>query len=884
MSSERRKPYPFDQIEPKWQKIWEDRQSFHAPNPGENGFNPKKSKFYVLDMFPYPSGAGLHVGHPEGYTATDIIARYKRMRGFNVLHPMGWDAFGLPAEQYAIKSGQHPAITTRENVAKFKSQLKRIGFSYDWQREINTTDPGYYKWTQWIFLKIYNSWFNPETNKAEPISTYRGDDPDFVRLAYVADVPVNWCPELGTVLANEEVVDGKSEVGGFPVVRRPMRQWMLRITAYAERLIDELEGLDWPEGIKLLQQNWIGRSEGAEIDFKIDNHETRIRVFTTRPDTLYGATYMVLAPEHSLVDQIVTEEEWPSVREYRERTARKSDLERTELSKEKTGVFTGAFAINPANEEKIPIWIADYVLLGYGTGAIQAVPAHDERDLEFARKFDLPIRQVVQPPGESDIGFQPASHWQDANATAFVGDGIAVNSPIIDGLPSRDAIRKITEWLEKRGLGKRAINYKLRDWLFSRQRYWGEPFPIVWEQCDPGGHLKHRSLGEKELPVIPPPLEDYKPTGTGEPPLAKAKDWIRYSDKATRELNVMPQWAGSCWYYLRFCDPKNDKRFVGEDAEKYWMGSASPVSNASPARTRSSLKSTPGGVDLYVGGTEHAVLHLLYARFWHKVLFDLGYLSKSEPFQRLVNQGIILGEDGQKMSKSRGNIVNPDDVIDQYGADAFRCYEMFMGPLEQMKPWSMHGVEGVARFLARVWRLIMTENQAGDWQLSNGLKDAELTKAQSKVLHATIKKVTEDIESLSFNTAISQMMIFVNAFIPQRATDAVPISAIRTFLTLLNPFAPHLSSELWEKLSSTGDISQQPWPSYDEKFLVEDEVQIVVQVNGKLRDRMMMSMSATEDEIKAAALANPKIAELLAGKNVIKVVVVPKKLVNIVVA
>ncbi len=845
MSSERRKPYPFDQIEPKWQKIWDERQVFHALNPGEKDFDSGKPKFYVLDMFPYPSGAGLHVGHPEGYTATDIIARYKRMCGFNVLHPMGWDAFGLPAEQYAIKSGQHPAITTRENVAKFKSQLKRIGFSYDWQREINTTDPRYYKWTQWIFLKIYNSWFNSKTNKAEPISTYRGNNPDEVRLAYVADVPVNWCPELGTVLANEEVVDGKSEVGGFPVVRRPMRQWMLRITAYAERLINELEGLDWPEGIKLLQRNWIGRSEGAEIDFKVDSN--KIRVFTTRPDTLYGATYMVLAPEHSLVDQIVTEEQWPAVREYRERTARKSDLERTELSKEKTGVFTGAYAINPANEEKIPIWIADYVLLGYGTGAIQAVPAHDERDLEFARKFDLPIREVVQPPGDEDpIG--------------FVGDGIAINSPIIDGLPSRDAIRKITIWLEERGLGKRAINYKLRDWLFSRQRYWGEPFPIVWQDG------KHRSLEEKELPVVPPPLEDYKPTGTGEPPLAKAKDWIRYSEKAARELNVMPQWAGSCWYYLRFCDPLNDRRFVGEEAERYWAAG-----------------DHPGTVDLYVGGTEHAVLHLLYARFWHKVLFDLGYLSKPEPFQRLVNQGIILGEDNQKMSKSRGNIVNPDDVIDQYGADAFRCYEMFMGPLEQMKPWSMRGVEGVSRFLARVWRLMMSENQAGEWQLSAALKDVDLSKAQNKILHATIKKVTADIESLSFNTAISQMMIFVNAFIPQSGAEVIPIAAMRTFLVLLNPFAPHLSSELWEKLKSSGDITKQPWPTYDEKFLIEDEVEIVIQVNGKVRDRIMMSISATEEEMKAAAQVNPKIAELVAGKHVRKVVVVPKKLVNIVV-
>ncbi len=849
MSSDRRKPYPFDQIEPKWQATWDERRLFHAPNPGEKGFDPAKPKFYVLDMFPYPSGAGLHVGHPEGYTATDIVARYKRLRGFSVLHPMGWDAFGLPAEQYAIKTGQHPAITTRENVAKFKSQLKRIGFSYDWQREINTTDPTYYKWTQWIFLQIYNSWLNPETNRAEPISTYRGTDPDSVRLAYVADVPVNWCPELGTVLANEEVVDGKSEVGGFPVVRRPMRQWMLRITAFAERLLEGLNELDWPEGIKLLQRNWIGRSQGAEIDFKIKNVDQQIRVFTTRPDTVYGGTFLVLAPEHSLVDLIVTEEQWPAVREYRERAARKSELERADLSKEKTGVFTGAYAINPATNNKIPIWIADYVLLGYGTGSIGGVPAHDERDLEFAKKFDLPIVVVVQPTG-------------DEPALGFTGEGFAINSPIINGLTSAEAKKKITAWLEERGLGKRAINYKLRDWLFSRQRYWGEPFPIVWENG------KHRALQEKELPVVPPPLDDYKPTGTGEPPLAKAKEWIRYSDKASRETNTMPQWAGSCWYYLRFSDPHNDKRFVGEEAERYWMGGGKP-----------------GSVDLYVGGTEHAVLHLLYARFWQKVLFDLGYLSKPEPFQRLVNQGIILGEDNQKMSKSRGNIVNPDDVIDQHGADAFRCYEMFMGPLEQMKPWSTRGVEGVARFLARVWRLLMTENQAGEWELSKRIKAIDATEPQQKLLHATIKKVTEDIESFSFNTAISQMMIFVNAF---TNAEAIPLSAMRTFLILLNPFAPHISSELWERLraefgDASGDVSQQSWAAYDERLLIEDEVEIVIQINGKLRDRIKMPIVATEEELKAVALSNPKIQDRIAGKAVRKVIVVPKKLVNIVV-
>ena len=799
-------------------------------------------------MFPYPSGAGLHVGHPEGYTATDIVARYKRLRGFNVLHPMGWDAFGLPAEQYAVKSGQHPAVTTRENVAKFKRQLKRIGFSYDWQREINTTDPRYYKWTQWIFLQIYNAWFNPKTKRAEPISTYRGSDPDSVRLAYVADVPVNWCQELGTVLANEEVVDGKSEVGGFPVVRRPMRQWMLRITAYAERLLDDLDQLDWPEGIKLLQRNWIGRSEGAEIDFKIANHDAHVRVFTTRPDTLYGGTFLVLAPEHSLVDQIVTEEQWPAVREYRERTARKSELERADLSKEKTGVFTGAYAINPANNQKIPIWIADYVLLGYGTGAIGGVPAHDERDLEFAKKFDLPIIIVVQPT-------------TDEPAIGFTGEGVAVNSPIINGLTSAEAKKKITAWLEEHGFGKRAINYKLRDWLFSRQRYWGEPFPIVWQNG------KHRALDEKELPVVPPPLDDYKPTGTGEPPLAKAKEWMRFSDNALRETNTMPQWAGSCWYYLRFCDPQNDKRFVGEAAERYWMGG-----------------DKPGGVDLYVGGTEHAVLHLLYARFWQKVLFDLGYVSKPEPFQRLVNQGIILGEDNQKMSKSRGNIVNPDDVIEEHGADAFRCYEMFMGPLEQMKPWSTRGVEGVARFLARVWRLLMTENQAGEWQLSEKIKTADPNKTELKVLHATIKKVTEDIESFSFNTAISQMMIFVNAF---TNVEIIPLSAMRPYLILLNPFAPHIASELWESLNAkftdvSGDITQQSWPAYDGRLLVEDEVEIVIQINGKLRDRMKMPVVATDEELKTAALSNPKVQDRIAGKTVRNVIVVPRKLVNIV--
>jgi leucyl-tRNA synthetase len=900
--NERRKPYPFDRLEPKWQTIWDETRAFHAPNPGEENFDPKKPKYYVLDMFPYPSGAGLHVGHPEGYTATDIIARYRRLKGFNVLHPMGWDAFGLPAEQYAIKSGQHPAVTTRENIAKFKAQLKRIGFSYDWEREINTTDPAYYKWTQWIFLQIYNSWFNPETKEAEPISTYRGEDPDSVRLAYVAEVPVNWCPELGTVLANEEVIDGKSEVGGFPVVRRPMRQWMLRITAFADRLLEGLDKLDWPASIKALQRNWIGRSEGAEVEFviagrgsspeppgRLESIAPTIRVFTTRHDTLYGANYMVLAPEHPLVDQLTTQDRQSEVANYRAKVAAKSDLERTDLAKEKTGFFIGAYAINPVNKEKIPIWIADYVLMGYGTGAIMGVPGHDERDLEFARKFKISILPVVQAPGKTP-----------EESIGFLEDGVAINSPIIDGLPTPEAKKKILAWLQENGVGRADVRYKLRDWLFSRQRYWGEPFPIVWRDG------KHQALPESELPLEPPALEDFKPTGTGEPPLAKAKDWIRYSENATRETNTMPQWAGSCWYYLRFCDPGNDQRFVGEKQERYWMGGnndearrtkdegmTKPESSGASsldirhssfvipgeAGRHSSFPAQPGGVDLYIGGVEHAVLHLLYARFWHKVLFDLGHVSKPEPFQRLVNQGMILGEDNRKMSKRWGNVIDPLDVIEIYGADAFRCYEMFMGPLEQMKPWSMKGVEGVSRFLARVWRLMMTENQAGEWELSAAVQDVEPTKAQQKITHATVKKVTEDIESLSFNTAISQMMIFVNAF---TNVEAVPISAMRTFLVVLNPFAPHITSELWQRLASPGEITDQTWPAYDEKLLVEDEIEIVLQVNGKVRDRITVPLDSTNAELEAVARANEKVRNALGGQTIRKVVVVPNKLVNVV--
>jgi len=859
MSSERRKPYPFDVIEPRWQAHWEQHHTFDVPNPGQPGFDPSRPKFYVLDMFPYPSGAGLHVGHPVGYTATDMVGRYKRLRGFNVLHPMGWDAFGLPAEQYAIKTGQHPAVTTQRNVEGFKGQLKRIGLAYDWSREINTTDPAYYRWTQWIFLKLYNSWCNPATGRAEPVQTYTGPDVDNVRLAYVSDALVNWCPALGTVLANEEVVDGRSELGNHPVERRPMRQWMLRITAFAQRLIDELDGLDWPDSIKLLQRNWIGRSEGAEVHFPIADSSSVITVFTTRPDTLFGATYIVLAPEHRLVEEVTTEDQWPAVRDYREKTARKSDLERTDLAKDKSGIFTGGYALNPVNGERIPIWIADYVLQGYGTGAIMAVPAHDERDFEFARKFNLPIRQVVARDPLTSQFIETLKPLEEC----FAAEGYAVNSGFLDGLPTIEAKERIIAWLTSQAKGARTINYKLRDWLFSRQRYWGEPFPIIWENG------KHSALPESELPLMPPQLDDFRPTGTPEPPLSKARDWVRYSPTAVRELNTMPQWAGSCWYYLRYCDPLNDRRFVGEEAERYWMGGGKP-----------------GGVDLYVGGTEHAVLHLLYARFWHKVLHDLGLVFTLEPFQRLVNQGMMLGEDGQKMSKSRGNVINPDDVIAAYGADAFRCYEMFMGPLEQMKPWSMTGVEGVSRFLARVWRLVMEENQAGEWTLSAILKDAPLDKTQARVLHATIKKVGDDLETLAFNTAISQMMVFVNAF---TNAEVRPVAAIRSLLILISPFAPHLAEELWQRLASafpgfTGLACDQQWPAYDPALLIDDEVEIIIQVNGKLRDKMLMPKDATSEQIQAAALALPKIQDFIAGKEIKKVIVVPGKLVNVVIA
>ena len=854
--SERKKPYPFDVFEPKWQQIWDERKTFKVSNPGEEGFDASKPKYYVLDMFPYPSGAGLHVGHPEGYTATDIVARFKRMNGFNVLHPMGWDSFGLPAEQYAIKTGQHPSVTTFRNIDNFRRQLKMLGFSYDWDREIATTDHEYVRWTQWIFLQLYNSYYNRELKKARPVSELEEqglsrEEIDQRRLAYVAEAAVNWSPDLGTVLANEEVEEWKSK--GHRVERRPLRQWMLRITDYAERLIDELEPLDWPESIKLLQRNWIGKSEGAEVDFTL-NGET-ITVYTTRPDTLFGATYMVLSPEHPLVDTITTPEQKDAVEQYRAQCASKSDLERTDLSKEKTGVFTGAYAVNPANGEQVPVWIADYVLMGYGTGAIMAVPAHDERDFAFAQVFGLPILQVVQPPSE------------DIDWRGFCGyEGASVNSGFLTGLPTPEAKEKMILWLEENGKGRRKVNYKLRDWLFSRQRYWGEPFPIVWEDG------RHRALPESELPVLQPDLDDFAPTGDPRGPLVRATEWIAYTPTAHRETNTMPQWAGSCWYYLRYLDPENTERFVSREAEQYWMGSTG----------------NPGGVDLYVGGTEHAVLHLLYARFWHKVLFDLGYLTTSEPFQKLVNQGLILGEDGQKMSKSRGNVVNPDDIVREYGADSLRLYEMFMGPLKDVKPWATKGVEGISRFLARVWRVAFRENQEGEWEINPKLA-ADAPEAAvlpvRKELHKTIRKVTEDINDMSFNTAIAKMMECTNAM---TSADVVDVQDYDAFLTLLNPFAPHLTEEIHSRLQAKfpalaeTQLCQKNWPVWEETLLVENTVPMVIQVNGRLRDKLEVPRDISREELEKLALASAKVKIFLDGVTVRKVIVVPGRLVKIV--
>ena len=891
-----RKQYPFDLIESRRQRLWEETKAFQAWNPGQeipaehpfalrhalSGPVPASQlppKYYILDMFPYPSGAGLHVGHPEGYTATDILARYKRARGFNVLHPMGWDAFGLPAEQYAIKTGQHPRVTTEANIHNFKRQIQSLGFSYDWSREVDTTDPGYFQWTQWIFLRLYGSWYNPKTRRAEPIESLpipesmddaseRDAYVDQHRLAFVAEAPVNWCPELGTVLANEEVVDGKSEVGGFPVVRKPMRQWMLRITAFAEKLLEGLDDIEWSDSLKEMQRNWIGRSEGAEVTFEAAENGSQITVFTTRPDTLFGATYMVLAPEHALVDELVSAEQREEVAAYREQASRKSDLERTELAKDKTGVFIGAHAINPVNQERIPVWIADYVLATYGTGAIMAVPAHDARDLAFAEKFQLPVLKVVQAPeGQDSIG--------------FTGAGTSVNSGFLNGLPTDEAKETMIQWLEAQQCGRRQINYKLRDWLFSRQRFWGEPFPILWKDG------QHQAVPEAELPVLPPSLKDYKPTADGEPPLARATDWLKHEQGGKRETNTMPQWAGSCWYYLRYIDASNTNHFCDPEAESYWMGTR--AEGATP------------GVDLYVGGTEHAVLHLLYARFWHKVLHDLGLTSCSEPFYKLVNQGLILGEDGQKMSKSRGNVVNPDDIVSAYGADAFRLYEMFMGPLEMSKPWNTKGVEGVYRFLGRVWRLIVDEESevAMEQEISLDASRAEASLSllklhrsisgtaepsaeQLKVLHQCIKKVTEDLEAMRFNTAISAMMVFVN-----EATnwEVRPLSCLRSFLVLLQPFAPHLAEELHGLLTGQNHevIAYHPWPAYDEAHLVEKTLSMPVQINGKLRDRVEVALDADREAIQAMVLASEKVRSYLDGKEIKKLIVVPGKLVNLVV-
>jgi leucyl-tRNA synthetase len=808
--------YPFDIIEPKWRKYWEAHKTFKA---AEDPAFPKEKRRYVLDMFPYPSAQGLHVGHPEGYTATDIYCRYLRMKGYNVLHPMGFDAFGLPAENYAIKTGTHPAATTAANIEKFRSQIKALGFSYDWDREVDTSSPEYYRWTQWIFLKLFEK-----------------------GLAYEAESPINWCPSCKTGLANEEVKDGLCERCGTKVTRRRIRQWILKITAYAERLLADLEGLDWPEPVKLMQRNWIGRSEGANVVFRIEGFDDELEIYTTRPDTLFGVTYMVLSPEHTLVGKISSAGQKGAVAAYLEAAAKKSDLERTDLAKEKTGVFSGAYAINPVNGSRIPIWIADYVLISYGTGAIMAVPAHDERDWEFAKTFNLPIIQVVAdspPAGEGDYSAEPVE--------CTAADGWAVNSGEFTGLPTKEAIRGITASLEERGIGKKAVNYKLRDWIFSRQRYWGEPIPIV--HCEKCGNV---ALPESELPLMLPEVQSYIPTGTGESPLAMIDDWVnttcpRCGGPAKRETNTMPQWAGSCWYYLRYLDPHNDGVFASKEAVDYWAP-----------------------VDLYVGGTEHAVLHLLYARFWHKVLYDLGFVNSPEPFQRLVNQGMILGEDNQKMSKSRGNVINPDDIIHKYGADSMRVYEMFMGPLEVSKPWITAGLIGVSRFLERLWAI-------GEKPVVEGTAvPGELL----KILHKTIKKVTADTASLNFNTAISQMMVYSNEL---AKLEEVPRLLWEPLVIMAGAYAPHLGEELWEKLCHRESVSRAVWPEYDEALTVDSEATVVVQVNGKIRDKFVVPVGTSKGELEKQAQSLPGVLKWTEGQTIVKIITVPGKLVNIVV-
>ena len=856
--------YDFINIEQKWQKYWDEKNIFQVSD------NDTKKKMYILDMFPYPSGAGLHVGHPEGYTATDILCRYKRMHGFSVLHPMGWDAFGLPAERYAMQTNVHPRVTTERNIDTFRRQIKMLGLSYDWSREVNTTDPGYYKWTQWIFLQIYNSWFDPRIRKACPISNLEmelassgtqklefkqkfsagewnkkshREKHDFLaqfRLAYIAEIPVNWCEKLGTVLANEEVAEWTEK--GYTVERRPMKQWMMRITAYCERLLEDAKDLDWPISTMEQQRNWIGRSDGAEVEFPLKGRSESLRVFTTRADTLFGATYMVIAPEHPWVDLLTTPEQRIQVEAYRKAASRKSDLERG-TEKEKTGVFSGSYAVNPTNAKEIPVWIADYVLMGYGTGAIMAVPGHDDRDLEFAKKFNLDILKVVE--GGPDA------------PECFTDDGISINSGSgevsLNGLRTPEAKKVIVAWLEEKGIGKAAVQYKLRDWLFSRQRYWGEPIPIV--------HLEDgtmKAIDEKELPLKLPDLEKFQPSGTTESPLALAVDWVQVVDKETglkgrRETNTMPQWAGSCWYYLRFIDSNNEKAFCDPIKEKHWMP-----------------------VDLYVGGSEHAVLHLMYARFWHKVLYDLGHVSTKEPFMKLRHQGIILGEDSRKMSKSRGNVVNPDDVVKEYGADSVRLFEMFMGPLEEMKPWSTRGVEGVFRFLNRVWRLFVDE----EYRLDASIADVEPAEEYERLYHQTVRKVGDDIENMRFNTAISQMMIFVNETMK---LEKRPRKILNNFIILLAPFAPHIAEELWSILGHTVSLAYEPWPVFDAAKCAESSIEVVVQVNGKMRSKLVVPAGTRASELEKMALNDVNIKRHTDGKKIIKKIVVPNRLVNIVV-
>lgn len=797
-----------EKIEQKWQKVWEENKTFRTTE------DEGKRKFYALDMFPYPSGAGLHVGHPEGYTATDILSRMKRMQGYNVLHPMGWDAFGLPAEQYALDTGNDPAEFTELNINNFRRQIKSLGFSYDWEREINTTDPNYYKWTQWIFLQLYKK-----------------------GLAYVDEVAVNWCPALGTVLANEEVIDGKSERGGHPVERRPMKQWMLKITAYADRLLEDLDDLDWPESIKEMQRNWIGRSEGAHVHFTIDGYDETFTVFTTRPDTLFGATYAVLAPEHPFVEKITTAEQKEAVEAYLDQIKSKSDLERTDLAKDKTGVFTGAYAINPVNGERMPIWIADYVLMSYGTGAIMAVPAHDERDYEFAVKFELPIKEVVA--------------GGDISKEAYTGDGEHVNSDFLNGLDKEEAISNMIQWLQANEKGEKQVTYRLRDWLFSRQRYWGEPIPVIhWEDGTT------TAVPEDQLPLVLPKTTEIKPSGTGESPLANIDDWVNVVDpetgkKGRRETNTMPQWAGSCWYYLRYIDPTNSEALADADKLKEWLP-----------------------VDIYIGGAEHAVLHLLYARFWHKFLYDIGVVPTKEPFQKLFNQGMILGENNEKMSKSKGNVVNPDEIVESHGADTLRLYEMFMGPLDASIAWSTKGLDGARRFLDRVWRLLIEDNG----ELSSKVQESNDTTLE-RVYHQTVKKVTEDYEGLRFNTGISQLMVFIN---DAYKVDVLPKQYVEGFVKLLAPICPHTTEELWSKLGHEDTISYEAWPAFDEAKLVDDEVEIVVQINGKVRAKVNVPAEASREELQDIAMANEDVQEFIEGKTVRKVIAVPGKLVNIV--